>query len=125
MLKKVALVIALCYTIILATVCLVTLNSVTKVTIPYADKIFHFLAFGLFTILWFFALRLTFKFENKKVIILSFIWAVSFGIGIECLQHVMANGRSLDVYDVLANTFGALLASFLIGLKNEFNVKRV
>ncbi len=125
MLKYTALAIALCYTFVLATLCLIKLNSLPNVTVSNADKIFHFLAYGLFTFLWFCAWRLTFNFKSRSAIICAFIWAVFFGLCVEVLQETITDSRSLDGYDVLANTFGALIVSFLLWFKKCLGVKNL
>lgn len=125
MLKKVAIILAFGYSVALATACLITLNNLPEVSVSNADKIFHFLSYGLFTMLWYFAFFFTFNIINKKAIIYAFVWAVCFGISIEILQETMTDSRALDVYDVLANTLGALMASLLLWAKNCLGVKKV
>ncbi|MGB5418656.1 VanZ family protein [Algibacter sp.] len=123
MLKKGAFLIALGYAIALGTASLMTLRDIPKVNISNADKIFHFLAYSIFAVLWYFAFYFTFNFKKRKAIIYAFILAVSFGIIIEILQDTMTASRELDVYDALANTLGALIASILLWLKKSLQVK--
>lgn len=123
MLKKLAILVALVYAIALATVSLITLNDIPDVHISFADKIFHFLAYGLFVVLWYFAFFYTFNLTNKKAIGYAFVWAVFFGVAIEFLQDAMTESRALDVYDALANTLGALIASIVLRIKNNLQVK--
>ncbi|MBU2950511.1 VanZ family protein [Tamlana agarivorans] len=107
------------YTVLLATVCLITLNDLPDVGVSFGDKIFHFLAYGLLTMLWFATFFFNFNFKEKQAIWYALILAVSFGILIEVLQDTMTVSRALDVYDMVANTIGALLASLLLMVKNK------
>lgn len=123
MLKKVAFIVALGYAITLGTVSLITLKDLPDVHISFADKIFHFLAYGLFAILWYLAFYYSFNYRKIKALIYAFVFAVSFGIIIEILQDTMTVSRALDVYDAIANTLGALIASIIIWLKIKLDVK--
>ncbi|WP_396602286.1 VanZ family protein [Algibacter sp. R77976] len=123
MLKKNAFIVALGYAIALGTVSLITIKDIPDVHISFADKIFHFLAYGLFAVLWYLAFYYTFGFKKKKALIYAFVLAVFFGIVIEILQDTMTATRALDVYDALANTLGALIASTLIWFKKNLHVK--
>lgn len=119
MLKKLAPVAAVTYTVLLATVCLITLKNIPDVGVSYGDKIFHFLAYGLLTILWFATFSLNFKMIKRPAVLYALIFSVLFGIIIEVLQGTLTVSRSLDVYDMVANTLGALLASIVLMVKNK------
>lgn len=123
MLKKVAFLTALVYAIALGAVSLMTLNDLPEVNISFADKIFHFLAYGLFVILWYLAFFYSFKCQKTKALLYAFILAVLFGIIIEVLQGALTASRALDAYDALANTLGALTALIVLWLKNALCVK--
>ncbi|WP_298498269.1 VanZ family protein [uncultured Algibacter sp.] len=123
MLKKAAFIVALGYAITLGTVSLITLKDLPDVHISFADKIFHFLAYSIFALLWYLAFFYTFNLKKNKALIYAFILAVIFGIIIEILQDTMTVTRALDVYDALANTLGALIASVLIWINNRSQVK--
>jgi len=100
-----------------------TLKDLPNVEISFADKIFHFLAYSLFTVLWYLAFIHYFSFKKRKSIIYAVVLAILFGTVIEVLQDTMTQSRALDVYDALANTFGALFAAMIIGIKNSLYVK--
>ncbi|WP_158651271.1 VanZ family protein [Pseudotamlana carrageenivorans] len=119
MLKKIVPIATVSYTVLLATVCLITIKQVPDIGVSYGDKIFHFLAYGLLTILWFATFLLTFKITKKSAVGYALIFAVVFGIIIEVLQGTLTVSRSLDVYDMVVNTLGALLASFILIVKNK------
>lgn len=114
---------ALGYPIALAILSLIRLNNLPSTGISFADKIFHFLAYALLTVFWFGAFLLTFNFKKRRAIFLAVISAIIFGIIIEVLQETMTDSRALDVYDILANSLGALLASVILFFINSLHVK--
>lgn len=124
MLKKYALILAVPYTVALTTVSLMHLGKLPDMNISFADKVFHFLAYGLFTLLWFWVFY--YKFENSffKAVGLAFLLAISFGMLIEVLQGTLTTKRAFDLYDALANSLGALLMSSLILIKQRIQVKK-
>ena len=123
MLKKLVLITTLGYIIALATVSLIRLNNLPDVGVSFGDKIFHFLAYAILTLLCFATLSLTFSLEKTRAILIAVIFAIIFGTIIEVLQDTMTDFRALDVYDVLANSLGALLTSVILFSKNRLRVK--
>lgn len=123
MLKKVTILAALGYSIALGAVSLMTLKDLPDVKISFADKIFHFLAYSIFTVLWYFAFIHYFSFKKRKAVVFAVVLAILFGTVIEVLQDTMTTSRALDVYDAFANTLGALVAAMIIWLKNGLYVK--
>ena len=106
---------AVCYTLAVSIVSLVNFSDVKSLDIKHSDKIIHAGIYFVFTILWcfYFCLKSTKNKWFKDAIVKSIVLAFSFGILIELLQEVSNNGRSGDLYDVLANSAGILVA-FLI-----------
>ncbi|TXE06366.1 teicoplanin resistance protein VanZ [Seonamhaeicola algicola] len=125
MLKKVILPVAICYTVFLTAVSLMRLNNLPEVNISFADKIFHFGAYAALTTVWFYSLLLHFKLKFKASIIYAAVFAVIFGIIIEVLQQTLTAYRALDVYDALANTLGALLATTAIWFTKSLHIKNL
>lgn len=123
MLKKVSLFAAFGYTLALGTVSLITLNNVPDIGVSFADKIFHFLAYAIFAVLWYAAFFYGFYFKKKKALLYAVILAVVFGMIIEVLQGTWTVSRAFDVYDALANTAGAVVAAIVIQIKNSLGVK--
>ncbi|GAA4800170.1 VanZ family protein [Litoribaculum gwangyangense] len=123
MLKKIALIITLIYTIALAIISLIRLNNLPDIGVSFGDKIFHFLAYGLLTFLWYQAFLQSFKFKIKRAIYSAVILSVIFGIIIEVLQGTITVVRAMDVYDAVANTLGALLVSIFLCFKNSLHIK--
>lgn len=126
MLKKRALLIAISYTIALLTISLVRLDlkSVEDIVPSFSDKIFHFLAYALFTWLWFNAFYYIFKLGKIKSIYRTVVMGIVFGIIIETLQWLVTTSRSFDLLDILANVLGVLLAAILINSKINLDVKK-
>ncbi|WP_168796667.1 VanZ family protein [Cognatitamlana onchidii] len=123
MLKNLVAVAAFGYTIALSTVSLIRLNNLPDVGISFADKIFHLLAYALLTILWYGMFLLTFKIKKRRAMLIAVLFAVIFGIVIEVIQETMTVSRGLDIYDMVANTLGAVLASLILLFKNSLRVK--
>ena len=123
MLKKLIFIATLLYTSALALVCLIRLNNLPDVGVSFGDKIFHFLAYALLMLLWFSTFLYNVKLKPNKAIISAFLFSVIFGIIIEVLQGTVTDFRSLDVYDVVANTLGALLTAVTLWLKKTLHVK--
>nr|WP_262910958.1 VanZ family protein [Flaviramulus multivorans] len=107
----------------MAFVSLIKLNNLPDVGVSFGDKIFHFLAYFVLTFLWFNTFINTYKFKNRRAIIFSIVISVVFGIIIEVLQETITVSRALDIYDVLANTIGVLIASLVLWVKHILQVK--
>ncbi len=125
MLKKVILVVTISYTIFLAVVSLIKLDNLPDINVSFGDKIFHFGAYAVLAFLWFYTFLLQFKVAFKKAIFRAVIFSILFGIILEVLQGSMTAYRALDVYDALANSLGALLASLVIWFTKSFHVKNI
>lgn len=99
-------VLLLSYTVFLFVVTLLPVNSVKNdhfklISFKHNDKIVHFLLFFTLTLL----LKLSYR-RFKKLQL--FIIPTLIGILIECLQFILNLGRSFEIYDILANSAGAL-----------------
>ncbi len=124
MLKKKALALSIIYTLALTYASLVKLNNLPDVGVSFGDKIFHFLAYSLLAFLWFSTFLFNFNYNKKKAITYSAVISIIFGIIIEVLQNVLTVYRSMDIYDVFANTTGVLLTVVLVLVtKKNIDVK--
>lgn len=77
-------------------------------TLKYKDKVVHFVFYFAFTLFWY-------KGLNKKkehLLKIAFIGFV-YGIVIEIMQDVFTVSRHADIYDVLANSTGIVMAFFV------------
>ncbi len=107
-----ALIIAIIATLIIA---ILSLSLVPKINlglnIKSSDKYLHALAYFVLSNIWFFAFQEKIKkplFKFAIIIILIF-----YGIILEALQGGITNYRTADFYDIVANTFGIMLATLL------------
>ena len=89
--------------------------------LPHLDKVVHFIFYLILVILSFNG----WKDSKNGIIIICLV--LSYGVGIELIQHFFIEKRFFDIYDVVANTAGVL-----VGLKlnfsflkktNQFNIK--
>ncbi|RTY90025.1 VanZ family protein [Flavobacterium sp. GT3R68] len=83
-----------------------------KVSLQSADKYVHFTFHFVFTWLWFlyFESRKN-ELGNSKTIFLVFLLSFLYGISVEIMQGLFTLTRKADLFDVLANTVGALTAA--------------
>ena len=106
---------------------LVTYLSLAVISVPEVslkffknqDKIVHFTFYFVFTLLWFESVKQINN--NKKRLFAVISTAIFFGIVMELCQNFFTNYRSPDIWDVLANSLGAILAGLLI---NRFRLKK-
>jgi len=113
-LKKYSLLLSTLYSIILAALSLIKINIVTEELPSNSDKIFHALAYFVFTLLWFSAFYYSMRINKIKAISFAFICSVAFGISIEFLQGWITENRQSDVNDIIANVIGTLIAVVII-----------
>lgn len=108
--KQVYFFAALLWTGIIAFFCLVQLNNVPLGEVTNLDKFVHvFFHFVLMVLCFLFFQKYTNAVNSIKCIIISFLFSVFFGIGIEIAQELFTTTRHADVFDVLANISGAIL----------------
>lgn len=81
---------------------------IPKLNLNHADKYQHAVAYFVVTLSWIWSFQTR---NNNKSMQLRILFAVFFfGVLMEVLQEVMTNYRTADVFDVLANTSGIVLA---------------
>ncbi len=87
-----------------------------KVGVQGSDKIGHFVAYFIFTMIWF----LFFFFSEKRnenfrqSLVKSSLICFFYGGLMELLQMLLTNYRSPDWYDMIANTSGIIFAFILL-----------
>lgn len=125
MLKKICLGAALAWTGNIIYLCLIKASELPQITIPYIDKYVHAVFHFVFSLLWFYAFRFSFKTVHRvKLLSVVFVMSLVFGIAIELFQTYLTVTRNGDAVDVLANSTGALLAILTIQILNKkFNCK--
>ena len=119
-LKNAIFSLAISWTILIAVLCLVKFSNLPSFGVSGADKYVHFTFHFVFTILWGFYswAKLNDITISKigRVVILSFC----YGILIEILQEIFTKTRHADIFDVLANGTGALVALvFFVLIKRQ------
>ena len=97
-----------------------SLDSFTQVYVPVnnLDKIFHGIAYFTVTISWLFAIKKSHSSFKVKVIIAFFVFC--FGIIIEVLQSSLTTYRFAEFNDIIANSFGILIATVLFNRLLQF-----
>lgn len=115
-LKKWALPILVVYALALAVFSLIRLSDIPSLGFSFDDKIYHFVAYFIFTCI-------AYNFFRQTKLIQSLLIASAsvtvYGIIIEVLQLVMTTYRTLDVYDIIANTLGALVSALVLQFLNN------
>lgn len=111
---KTYFVIAILWTCFVTTLSLMTISSENgkSIVFDFNDKYVHFAFYLVFVIVWFWFLIKTKFAKNAKNIAL--ISAILYGIIMEICQGVFTTTRTPDVYDVVANTLGALTGITII-----------
>ncbi len=91
-------------------------DNTLDISIPYFDKLIHFTFYFIASILGGLFGREISKghISKTKVLGISFISLVLYGIIIEVLQSNLTTYRSGELMDVMANSAGTLLGTLLI-----------
>lgn len=109
-----ALLLAIITTIIIA---ILSLTAVPKIDLGFkiksSDKYLHAIAYFTLSIVWYFALYEKLKKNSTKIYVI--ILLIAYGIILEALQGGLTKYRTADIFDVVANTFGIVLATLLFG----------
>lgn len=108
--RKVSLFMAIIWTIIIFIGCSLPGRDLPSVDLfDQFDKVVHFTFFIIFFVFWYFSPTTFYK--------KSFIWILIAGLtgfAIEFYQLNFVAGRSFDIWDGIADTFGALAGYFCI-----------
>lgn len=117
--KLLYLIVALLWTFLVSILSLITISRDigSSLKIPNKDKIVHFVFYFVFVVLWYRYLATTDYTKKVRVIIL--LSAIGYGILIEICQGMFTVSRTADVFDVVANSFGAFIAFILTILFNR------
>ena len=104
-----SLITAIVWTVLIFIGCSLPSKDIPKLGLfDHFDKLVHFAFFFIFFITW----RLYF-YKKKSINILLLIISLLFGFSLEFYQLHFVAGRSFDVWDAVADTFGALVACLL------------
>jgi VanZ family protein len=82
-----------------------------KTFIPNLDKLVHASLFGSFVFLWsiYYATRKEKNNHSDSRYILILIIACLYGVATELMQKYLIPNRDYDIYDILADSIGAVL----------------
>ncbi|MFK7781260.1 VanZ family protein [Psychroserpens sp.] len=113
--------ILLLYTVVLTYGSLTNVSGIPKLGFSFDDKIYHFLAYAVLTLLLFnYVITTTIKHKIFK----SVTVAIVYGIIIEALQATVTDFRTPDYYDVIANSLGAVIMMLLLSMfKDKLKLK--
>jgi VanZ family protein len=78
------------------------------------DKLAHLIFYTIFSFVWCMALNKT---DKSRIFVL--IFSICFGVLMEIFQLYLFNGRSFEVFDILANITGSYCGTVLF--KNIIN----
>jgi VanZ family protein len=105
---KGALLIAIAWTVLIASSCLMPASAFKAFTfdsIFQLDKILHLTLYYVFIVLW----SLVSKVITVRQKYVLLIVGIAYGVLIEVLQASMSLGRSYELDDIIANTIGCVL----------------
>jgi len=108
LLEHKAIYVAIFFTIIITIASLISLNGIDLSSVRYEDKYLHIISFFFLTLSWLFVIKN--KFNKFSLRILIFIAITLYGIIIELLQQDLTTYRHADIFDVLADITGILIA---------------
>jgi VanZ family protein len=127
--RQVLLYAAIFWSVLVLYFCLKNANDLKQIDIVGFDKFIHVVFHFVFTLLWFLYVRKKFYSSNKNRLVLgSFLFSFLFGIVIEIMQEMLTTTRSADVFDILANFFGAFLSAvtvFLFDTRKKQSIKSI
>ena len=111
--KQVALALVVIYIVTLTVFSLINLGGIPSLGSSFDDKIYHFIAYALFTLLlynYFNAVSI------KNSIFYTMLLTIGYGVFMEVLQNLLTESRVSDVYDVVANFFGIIFGAIMISI---------
>ncbi len=109
----------LAWTLLILLVCLMPGDNVPNssfLSFKGADKLIHFILYLVLFILIGKGLVNYFKpsYSSNRIIVISFLYCLFLGIGVEFIQSVFVAGRLGDVFDVLANSIGSFIGVLIL-----------
>lgn len=115
---KYLLLIATLYTMLITWLSTAKIFFPIKVNVLGGDKIGHFLAYAVFTVVWFFFFLYSERIHQKfaKSLWLASILGFFYGIVMEGCQALFTDYRNPDWNDVVANVSGTIFAIIILML---------
>ena len=115
---------AVVYTGLIFYLSLINLADTPVKDLGVSDKILHAGAYFILGLLWIFFV--IFNYEKSilfRGILIVVAAAIAFGILIEVLQTSLTTYRQMDLYDIFANSAGAVVAGVIAWLTKESLIK--
>lgn len=112
--KPLLLIFALVYTGAIAYLSLINLAQTPVSEFGMSDKLMHGGAYFGLALLWLLHALFSPDKDLIKRIVVICVLSIVFGIFIEVLQRELTDYRELDIYDILANSIGAIAACLLV-----------
>jgi VanZ family protein len=91
------------------------------------DKLVHFLLFGFIAMSWTINFSTRYPAQWKKWLMIFCLFSISLGIALEFVQLYFVPNRDFDVWDIFADTLGAIVFSLIIysaETRQEFKIKK-
>lgn len=102
------------WALFIAILSLIPGQDLPEIAIDHFDKIGHAVVYAILAI---FIYRASVDHKLQTPILLALFIPMIYGVGIEYLQDILSQDRHADVYDVLANAFGAIVVSLITIMK--------
>ena len=118
--KRWAFALFVLYAIVLLVLSLASLRGIPSLGTSFDDKIGHFGAYFIFTLLIF---NYCNALKIRRALLCAFVIASFYGFLMEFLQKLLTTGREFDLYDALANAFGAVIAVLFIIVYKKLKLK--
>ncbi len=93
-----------------------------KVEIPFVDKFIHLIEYGILGFLFYRALRASRL--AKQVFILAIIFSILYALSDE-IHQLFVPGREFDLWDLAADSLGAILIAIYLKRKQELGKIRL
>lgn len=129
---RLALLLAIAYTIVLTIASLIPLGDLSVGAFSPTDKMLHTGAYFGMSLIWmlFYLLKVEKKQNYSTAFIVISVLVIIFGMLIEVLQGALTTYRQPEWADVVANSLGVLIAlmlsvffqKFLMKLKHKINL---
>jgi len=106
--RKYYIYISVLLTVFLTIASLITVNKELQLHVKFSDKITHAVAYCILGTSWFLSLKRNLTLFKNTLFVAFFLFI--YGIVIEVLQGTFTTNREADLYDILANLVGIILA---------------
>lgn len=118
--KRWALTLLVLYAVLLLVLSLVSIGTFKTLESSFDDKINHFWAYCLLTLFIFNYFK---SLNLKRALLYAFLVASTYGVLIEVFQKFFTQVRQFDVYDMVANAFGAIVAVLFVIIYKKLKLK--